>query len=143
MKTTILAILLTLSIVVKSQNSETYLAWSLTESVYQALEQKGVTRLKQIGTDSCDCGITLEGNLVLFVKKEEVIDSIILDKDISDEDVEYIVGEYIKSINKLGQPHFSEVWVETTIKQKSNRFSLLRWKRKVKYNLVVDIRWNP
>lgn len=141
MRKTFLVLLLTFSIGLSSQNSDTYIAWRLSDAVYQYFDSLGVKEMKS-QTEPCDCGMTITSKIAFISKKGEAIDSVLLD-EVDDEDMDLIIDRYLKKIKKLGQPSFTEVLIEVNIKRVSNRFNIFHLSRKVKYNLDLQLSWKP
>lgn len=127
-----------------SQNKESYFASRISDGLYEYLDSVGVKKLESY--DSCDCSMFLEAKIKMYAIKEDAYDSLLLN-DFADEDlIESLIyslkNEFRKS-NFDKNPPVKEIYFEVNVKQLSNRFSIIKWKRKVKYKLIVDLNYKP
>ncbi len=138
----ILFIILTIiSINCFSQNRDSYISEMIRENIYQYYDSLGVSRLEE--ADTCECGEAFESKFWIFSVREDAYDSLLLNVYADDNLIDLLTIDYLKYLKKFGRPQFNEVYLELDIIQKSNRFNIFRWKRKVKYKMFISINYKP
>jgi hypothetical protein len=141
MRLTIISLLLIISLFSFSQNRDSYFSYIVTESVYNYFDSLGIKRLDSF--DTCDCGRSLEMKFWMTAKKKDAYDSLLLNEYADEVLIESITVDYLKYLIKLGKPEFEEVFIETNIIQRSNRFNIFRFKRKVRYKITLSVIYKP
>lgn len=127
-----------------SQNGESYFAARISDGLYEYLDSVGVKKLETY--DECDCGMFLTSIIKIYADKEDAYDSLLLN-DFADEDIiESLIYSLKNEFRKEGfdtNPPIKEMYFETNIKHLSNRFSIIKWKRKVRYKLIINLNYKP
>jgi hypothetical protein len=141
MKYLILFILFTTSIF--SQNSQSYLAVSLQESIYLHFDTIGV----KASDHKFDCGCEFDAitKIYFLPNKEEMkstsLDTVLLDWT-SDELVESLINDYSK-ISKTVSRDIKEINIDVNIKRIQKTFNIIKWNWKVTYKVIVTYNYNP
>ena len=130
-----------------SQNSDSYLAMSIEDSLYYYFEGLGSKRLQS--ESECDCelqtfsdiSINLERNDNKFIRTN-YIDTLLLNEYIYDEDINSFMSGYIKFL-KNKNITFKDVSINIDVKRYWIRFNIFRFKYKVKYKVIITFNYNP
>lgn len=93
--------------------------------------------------DTCDCVVNYNSSFIAFDKKENCFDSLLLNENADELSIQEISEDYIKIFRSWGKSPFQSVFVDVGIIQVSNRFSILRLKRRVKYRIEMLIYYKP
>jgi hypothetical protein len=130
-----------------SQNSDSYLATSIEDRLYNYFEGLGSKRLEVKST--CDCDLQTESIFSIFLDKVDnkfiklnYIDTLLLNDYIADEDVDDVMLSYIKFLKKKDIT-FKDVLINVDIKRSWIRFNIFRFRYKVKYLITITYDYNP
>ncbi len=121
-----------------SQNEDTYFSFRINEDLYEYFDSSKVERMEN--PDTCECVFEITTKFKINSEKREAYDSILLNELADEWLLDDIIFSLKKDFNKDKiRESISSVYIETSVIQLKNRFNILRWKRKVKYKLHINL----
>lgn len=144
MKKILLFLFFLFTLSLKSQNSDTYFAFRMTEDTYEYLDSSGIGRME--APDSCECVLELSTKFWEFCSKKEAYDSLLLNDLAEEELIDDLMNALKKDFKKTGfnsRDKISLVFIDTKIKRLSNRFYIFNFYRKVRYKITMQIYYRP